>query len=38
VRIYKVKREDSLARDHKLAGAFRAGKRRKRTKTRRAKV
>ena len=32
VRIYKVKKEDSLSRDHKGANAFTAGKRKKKIK------
>jgi dolichyl-diphosphooligosaccharide--protein glycosyltransferase len=32
VRIYKVKREDELARDLRSAGAFKGGKRRKRVR------
>ncbi|KAF8746769.1 Oligosaccharyl transferase STT3 subunit, partial [Rhizoctonia solani] len=34
VRIYKVKQDDPLGRDHKVANAFAAGKKRKRTRTR----
>lgn len=31
VRIYEVKKEDNLGRDHKSANAFNAGKRKKRS-------
>ena len=32
VRIYQVKKEDILGRDHKIANAFAQGKKRKRSK------
>jgi dolichyl-diphosphooligosaccharide--protein glycosyltransferase len=32
VRIYEVKKEDPLGRDHKIANAFAGGKKRKRTR------
>jgi dolichyl-diphosphooligosaccharide--protein glycosyltransferase len=32
VRIYKVKKEDDLGRDHRSASAFAAGKKRKKSK------
>lgn len=32
VRIYKVKKEDSLSRDHRSANAFQAGKRKKKVR------